>query len=97
MTSPTGVPPPHTRSHGSHGPLARKAVLTGGGPAGWAREPRDPQAPAGGAERQLGLPRTWPSRPSRGGGAGREGTVPRAAEVLTAASRENESAQAGGS
>lgn len=50
--------------------------LTGGGPAGWARGPRGPQAPAGGVEHQMGLPTTWPSQPSRGGGAGRESARP---------------------
>ena len=65
MTSPAGLPPPHTRSHGSRGPLARKAVLTGGGPAGWAREPRDPGASPG-APLHVAIP----AQPRRGCGKG---------------------------
>lgn len=79
MTSPKGLPPPHTRSHGSHGPLARKAVLTGGGPAGWAREPRDPGASPG-APLHVAIP----AQPRRGcGKGGRPSPEPRRGRALS--------------
>ena len=69
--------PGHTVPAGHWRGMQRSHV----GPAGWVWKPRDPQAPAGEAECQLGLPPTWPSRPSRGGGEEGRAPVPRAAEV----------------